>query len=254
MLIKSIIITGAVGGIGRQAAHRLAGDGYRVIVADNNSIGAEELAHEMGGDTVSFTVDVTDESSVIDLFESAIGSFGDISGIFANAGVSTMKESHELTREDWDFNMDVNAKGVFLTNREFLRHALHRGGEAVIVNTASLAAKVGAPYLAHYSASKFAVLGWTQAIAREYGSRGIRANAVCPGYVKTAMQDREVKWEGALLGVAPEAVRNAYIEATPLKRLAYPDDVADVVSFLFADSSRFITGQGLIVDGGVYMG
>ncbi|WP_165644953.1 SDR family NAD(P)-dependent oxidoreductase, partial [Oharaeibacter diazotrophicus] len=169
----------------------------------------------------------------------------------ANAGVSTMQRALELTDAEWDFNFDVNIRGVFLTNQIAARH-LVAAGRGVIVNTASLAAKVGAPLLAHYSASKFAVLGWTQALARELAPAGIRVNAVCPGFVKTGMQSREVEWEAALRGVTPERVINDYVAQTPLGRLELPEDVADVVVFLASESARFMTGQGVNVTGGVY--
>jgi NAD(P)-dependent dehydrogenase (short-subunit alcohol dehydrogenase family) len=122
----------------------------------------------------------------------------------------------------------------------------------VIVNTASLAAKIGAPLLAHYSASKFAVLGWTQALARELAPNGIRVNAVCPGFVKTSMQSREVEWEAELRGITPEQVIADYVSQTPLGRLEEPEDVAEVVVFLCSDGARFMTGQGINVTGGVY--
>ena len=125
-----------------------------------------------------------------------------------------------------------------------------RGG---IVNTASLAAKVGAPLLAHYSASKFAVLGWTQALARELAPAGIRVNAICPGFVRTGMQTREIEWEASLRGVSPEQVVADYVAQTPLGRLEVPEDVADVVVFLLSERARFMTGQGINVTGGVYM-
>ena len=165
-----------------------------------------------------------------------------------------MKRALDLTDADWDFNFDVNAKGVFLTNQAAVRHFLAHAIPGVIVNTASLAAKVGAPLLAHYSASKFAVLGWTQALAREHAKDGIRVNAVCPGFVRTAMQEREILWEAKLLGVTPEQVVKSYIDQTPLGRLETPEDVADVVTFLASDGARFMTGQGVNVTGGVYMG
>ncbi len=122
-----------------------------------------------------------------------------------------------------------------------------------IVNTASLAAKVGAPLLAHYSASKFAVLGWTQALARELAPKGIRVNAVCPGFVKTGMQAREIEWESRLRNVSAQRVVDDYVAQTPLGRLEQPEDVADVVLFLCSDQARFMTGQGVNVTGGVYM-
>ncbi len=170
----------------------------------------------------------------------------------ANAGVSTMQHALDLTDEEWDYNFDVNVRGVFLAN-QIAGRAFKARGKGVIVNTASLAAKVGAPLLAHYSASKFAVLGWTQAFARELAPAGIRVNAVCPGFVKTSMQEREIAWEAALRGVSPERVVADYVAQTPLGRLETPEDVADVVVFLCSNSARFMTGQGINVTGGVYM-
>ncbi|MBA3520352.1 MAG: SDR family oxidoreductase, partial [Rhizobiales bacterium] len=166
---------------------------------------------------------------------------------------STMRRAVDLTDEDWDFNFDVNARGVFLTNQIVCRHFLAEGQTGVIVNTASLAGKVGAPLLAHYSASKFAVLGWTQALAREMAPHGIRVNAVCPGFVRTSMQDRELIWEAELRGMTPEAVFAEYVSQTPLGRIEEPEDVADVVLFLASEASRFMTGQGVNVTGGVRM-
>jgi NAD(P)-dependent dehydrogenase (short-subunit alcohol dehydrogenase family) len=123
----------------------------------------------------------------------------------------------------------------------------------VIINTASLAGKQGAPLLAHYAASKFAVVGFTQSLAREVAGHGIRVNCVCPGFVRTSMQDREVIWEAKLRGMTPEAVREEYLALTPLGRLEEPEDVADAVVFLASDAARFVTGEALNVTGGVRM-
>ena len=167
--------------------------------------------------------------------------------------VSTMNPVVDLTEQEWDVNMDVNAKGVFLTNQAAVRHFLNSGTRGAIVNTASLAAKIGAPLLAHYSASKFAVLGFTQALAREVAEHGIRVNCVCPGFVRTSMQHREIAWEAKLRGMSEEAVREEYVSLTPLGRLEEPRDVADAVVFLASDAARFITGEALNISGGVRM-
>ena len=159
----------------------------------------------------------------------------------------------DLTEEEWDSNMAVNAKGVFLSNREAVRHFLAAGEKGAIVNTASLAGKIGAPLLAHYAASKFAVIGFTQSLAREVGEHGIRVNAVCPGYVRTSMQDREVVWEGKLRNMTAQAVRDEYIAATPLGRLEEPEDVAAIAVFLASDLSGFLTGEAINASGGVLM-
>ena len=121
------------------------------------------------------------------------------------------------------------------------------------LTTASLAAKWGAPWLAHYSASKFAVMGFTQGLAREMAPHGIRVNCVCPGFVKTGMQSREVQWEAKLRNMTPQAVVDEYVTQTPMGRLEEPEDVAKSVLFLASDLAGFITGESLNVTGGVRM-
>ena len=149
--------------------------------------------------------------------------------------------------------MAVNAKGVFLCGQEAARR-LAVGGGGAIVNVASMAGKRGAvPFLSHYVASKFAVVGLTQAMAYELAPAGIRVNCVCPGYVATAMQERELAWEAGLRGVTPEEVERDYVADTPLGRLETPDDVAAAVAFLASPASSYITGEALAVNGGSFM-
>jgi NAD(P)-dependent dehydrogenase (short-subunit alcohol dehydrogenase family) len=123
-----------------------------------------------------------------------------------------------------------------------------------IINTASMAGKRGnAPFLAHYVASKFAVVGLTQALAGEFASQGITVNAVCPGYVRTSMQEREAQWEADLRGISADEVRKLYINDTPLRRLETPEDVAGSIVFLASPASDFITGEAINVNGGSFM-
>ena len=244
-------VTGAATGIGRAIAAALARQGARVAIGDINLAAAEDAASAIGGGAVAVEVDVRRRASVEAAFARVLERLGGCDLLVANAGVSTMQAALEITDEEWDFNFDVNTRGVFLANQIVARHFVATG-KGCIVNTASLAAKVGAPLLAHYSASKFAVLGWTQALARELAPKGIRVNAVCPGFVATGMQSREVQWEATLRGVTPQRVIDDYIAQTPLGRLEQPEDVADVVVFLCSEQARFMTGQGVNVTGGVY--
>jgi NAD(P)-dependent dehydrogenase (short-subunit alcohol dehydrogenase family) len=250
---KRAIVTGGATGIGRAICEALDVQGARVAVADIDVAAAERTAHELGELHTAVGIDVTKRESVARAFAAVTDAFGGYDILCANAGVSTMNRAVDLSDAEWDHNLDVNARGVFLTNQIAARAFLAQG-HGVIVNTASLAAKVGAPLLAHYSASKFAVLGWTQGLARELGPAGIRVNAVCPGFVRTGMQEREVGWEAALRGVTPDEVIADYVAQTPLGRLEEPQDVARVVVFLASEASGFMTGQGVNVTGGVYTG
>ncbi len=246
------LVTGGATGIGFAIATALAEARMRVAIADLNAEAARAAAAKLDS-AVSVAMDVRDRASVEAGFNAAAERLGGIDRLVANAGVSTMRRAVEITDEEWEHNFAVNIRGVFLTNQIASRYFLATGRKGAICNTASLAAKVGAPLLAHYSASKFAVVGWTQALARELAPRGIRVNAVCPGFVRTGMQEREVLWEAELRGMTPEAVRADYVAQTPLGRLEEPEDVAGLVVFLLSDSARFMTGQAVNVTGGVYM-
>jgi NAD(P)-dependent dehydrogenase (short-subunit alcohol dehydrogenase family) len=247
------LVTGGGSGIGRAIVAALAGAGARVFVTDKNGEAASAVAREFGGKPLSAALDVTDAAATAQIFDEAWKRLGGLDIVCANAGVSTMNPVVDLTEAEWDANMDVNAKGVFLTNQAAVRRWRQADRPGVIVNTASLAAKVGAPLLAHYSASKFAVLGFTQALAREVSKHGIRVNCVCPGFVRTGMQEREIVWEAKLRGMTPDAVREEYISLTPLGRIEEPEDVADIVLFLASDLSRFLTGEAVNASGGVSM-
>ena len=249
---RRAFVTGGAHGIGRAIAAALARRGVKVAIADIDGEASRQTAREIGSGAVAVEVDVRERASVERAFGEALAHLGGCEILIANAGVSTMQRALDLTDRDWDFNFAVNARGIFLTNQIAARHFVAQGA-GCIVNTASLAAKVGAPLLAHYSASKFAVLGWTQALARELAPSGIRVNAVCPGFVKTGMQAREIEWEARLREVSPQRVVDDYVAQTPLGRLEEPEDVADVVVFLCSDQARFMTGQGVNVTGGVYM-
>ncbi|MCZ8148553.1 MAG: SDR family NAD(P)-dependent oxidoreductase, partial [Roseomonas sp.] len=206
-------MTGGATGIGRAIAAALLRQGVSVAIGDINGAAAAATAAALGGGAVPVPLDVSNRESVEQGWQAVQQRLGGCELLVANAGVSTMRAAVDLTDEDWDGNFRVNARGVFLTNQVAARHfiATKRG---CIVNTASLAAKVGAPLLAHYSASKFAVLGWTQALARELAPHSIRVNAVCPGFVKTGMQSREVLWEAELRGITPERVIADYVAQT----------------------------------------
>jgi meso-butanediol dehydrogenase/(S,S)-butanediol dehydrogenase/diacetyl reductase len=250
---KNAFVTGGASGIGKAIGAALAGAGARVCIADVNVGAAQALAAQLGAAHMAIGCDVTKPLSVGEAIAAATSRFGRLDIVCANAGVSTMNRVRDLSEAEWDANFNVNAKGVFLTNQAAVRVWLKAGQPGVIVNTASLAGKTGAPLLAHYCASKFAVVGFTQSLAKEVAADGIRVNCVCPGYVRTSMQEREIGWEAKLRAMTSEAVRAEYVALTPMGRLEEPEDVADAVLFLASDLSRFITGEALNVSGGVLM-
>ncbi len=251
---KVTFLTGSGRGIGRAIAERFAREGAIMVLTDINEDTLSEtldLVKKYSPSSISYKLDVTNEKMVQEVVKKVVDAFGRIDILLNNAGVSNMNHFWELTEEDWDFNMNVNAKGVFFVTKAVAPYMM-KEKRGKIVTTASMAAKLGAPLLAHYSASKFAVLGFMQAVAKELAPYGINVNSVCPGFVKTSMQDREVVWEAKLRGIDdPEKVRKEYIDMTPLGRLCYPEDVAKVVLFLASDDANFLTGQAINVTGGI---
>lgn len=250
---QTAFITGAGTGIGRAIAKQFARQGATVIVTDLNIETAKETVSLLENPTgkqehEAMSLDVTDKQSVQQVAGKVKEKYGTIDILMNNAGVSSMQTIENLTEEEWDFNFNVNIKGMFLVTQAMFPLMKEKGGR--IVNTASMAAKKAAPLLAHYTASKFAVVGFTQAAAIEFAPYKITVNCVCPGYVKTSMQDREVVWEGKLRGMTPEEVSQEYIDHTPLGRMCYPEDVADVVGFLVSPQAGFMTGEAMNIAGG----
>ena len=253
---KNVFITGAAGGIGKAISIAFAKEGARIALIDLDKKGLEESLKELKSkNTVikTYILDVTKEKVVKEVVSKVLEDFPCIDILVNNAGVSTMNWFWELTEEEWDLNMNINAKGVWLVTKHVVPHMIERK-KGKIVNIASMAAKIGAPLLAHYSASKFAVVGFTQSIAKELAPYGINVNAVCPGFVRTSMQEREIVWEAKLRNIEePEKVRKEYIEQTPLGRLCYSEDVAKTVLFLSSENANFMTGQAINVTGGACM-
>ena len=247
----SVLVTGAGAGIGAAVARALTAAGYKVAVTDRDETAAQATAAAL--DTFWTGLDVTDRASIGAAAAAAAQNLGPLEAWVSNAGVSTMAAFLDVTERQWDETLAVNAKGVFLCGQEAAARLAANGGGA-IVNIASMAGKRGAaPFLSHYVASKFAVVGLTQAMAFELAPLHIRVNAVCPGYVATGMQERELAWEAELRGVTVDEVKGLYLADTPLGRLETAEDVAAAVVFLIAPDSSFITGEAISVNGGAFM-
>lgn len=250
---RRALVTGGGDGIGRAICRALAAAGAAVAVTDLHLAGALRVAdaiEETGGRAFALRLDVTDGDQARSVATEAADALGGLDIACLNAGVSTMRRIEDLDPvQDWDFNMNVNAKGIFLCTQAVLPHLKASGGGAIVA-TASMAGLRGVPLLAHYAASKWAVIGWVKSVALEVAPYSITCNCVCPGYVATSMQERELVWEGALRGLAPTDVAAEYVRNTPLGRLQQPEDVADAVVYLASPAAKFLTGVALPATGG----
>lgn len=246
------VVTGAGSGIGRAIATELARRDRVVVATDLDLDAARATAGGFGGQALR--LDVTDVGAAAKVADEVAAAHGGIDVWVSNAGISKMQRFTEISPEDLRRTLAVNLEGVFLCGQAAAAAMIARGTRGAIINVASMAGKQGrVPFLADYVASKFGVVGLTQAMAFELAPYGIRVNSVCPGYVATPMQDRELGWEAGLRGVSPDQVRRLWIDDTPLGRLETPEDVARAVAFLAGPDAGFITGEALAVNGGAFM-
>ena len=253
---KVAIVTGGARGIGRAIALRLAEDGAAVAVADLNEAGAAAVATEItgaGGKALAARVDVTDAQSTQELVVRTARELGRVDVMVANAGIIQVKPFLDLTVDDWEGTFAVNVRGVFLSMQAAARQLIQQGEGGRLLATASIAAKMGSPYQAHYQASKSAVVGLVRSAAWELGKYGITVNAYCPGVVDTDMWRYIDTERGKLQGREPGELLKEMAGRNPLGRVEVPEDVAPLVSFLASEDSRFITGQAINVCGGMVM-
>ena len=233
---KTALVTGASKGIGRAIATELAKAGASVVLGYRTGVEeAEQLAQELGGRAVQADVSSADDARR--LVEEA----GDVDILVNNAGVTRDGLLARMSDDDWRTVLETNLSSVFYTCRAVTRPMMRKRGGS-IVNISSVVGVHGNWGQTNYGASKAGIIGFTKSLARELGSRNVRANVVAPGYVKTQLTD-----------VLPEDATKAMLANTPLGRLGDPEDVAGAVRFLCSDAASFITGEVLLVDGGLGM-
>ena len=243
---KVALVTGGSSGIGRATALAFARDGPSVVVADVNAEGGEETASRIkdaGGEASFVQADVSNNTDVEAMLEKTVSVYGRLDCAHNNAGVARATElTHEGSEDSWDFVIGINLKGVWLCMKHEITQMLKQGGGA-IVNTASIAGLVGQPGGLSYPPSKAGVIALTKTAALEYAQLSIRVNAVCPGVIRTPLNEAQLETDPDL--------EKRHIAQHPMGRLGNPEEIAEAVIWLCSDAASFVTGHPMVVDGGL---
>ena len=247
---KVAIITGSARGIGATTATTFAREGAKVVICDVNEAQGQQTAHEInemlgnGAPVATFLpLDVAKLASAVALVQETVAHFGRLDILVNNAGVTRDARLPKMTEADFDFVIDINLKGVFHCGKAAAEQMLAQGKGGVILNAASIIGIDGNFGQTNYAATKAGVIGMTKVWARELGPKGIRVNALAPGFIATGMTAQ-----------MPEKTYNAMVENTPLRRAGQPQDVANAYLWLASDEASFINGVVLRVDGGIVIG
>lgn len=252
---KIAVVTGAGSGIGKGTSEMLASEGATVVVTDINEESAKKVSDEInnkGGKSTYFQLDVTQYDAISNMAEQIKENYGLIDIWVNNAGLSIITPFFKHTEKIWDDTMNVNLKGQFLCCKVAIPQMLEKGAGS-IVNMSSQSGKVGTNDYQAYCASKFGVIGLTQALSKEFSGKGVRVNSVCPGVVYTSMWEKQKADYAAKKNIQADEVMDYFANKIPEGRVGKVEDITNTISFLLSDEASYITGQAINVNGGDIM-
>ena len=241
---KVAVITGGAQGIGKAIALLLAKNGANIAIADINIAQAEATAQEIeaiGNKALAIEADISKLAEAEKMINATVEAFGTVDILVNNAGITRDNLFLKMKEEEWDAVMAINLKSVFNCSKAVIR-TMTKQRSGKIINIASVVGQMGNTGQANYAASKAGIIALTKTLAQEFGARNINVNAVAPGFIETEMTQS-----------LPEKVREGFLNRIPFGRMGTPEEIADAVLFLASDASRYITGQVINVNGGIYM-
>ncbi|HIE5947400.1 TPA: 3-hydroxybutyrate dehydrogenase [Burkholderia cepacia] len=254
---KVALVTGAASGIGEMCARKLAADGATVVIADLNLAAARQVADDIvagGGKASAVAMDVTREEAVDAGVADTVNRLGGIDVLVSNAGIQIVNRIEDYTFSDWKKMLAIHLDGAFLTTRAALRHmyASNKGGSVIYMG--SVHSHEASPLKSAYVTAKHGLLGLARVVAKEGGARGIRANVVCPGFVRTPLVDKQIPEQAKVLGISEQqVVKDVMLKETVDGEFTSVADVANTVAFLAGFESNALTGQSIVVSHGWFM-
>jgi 3-hydroxybutyrate dehydrogenase len=255
---KVAIVTGGAAGIGYAIAHRFAGEGAKVVIADVDKEGAMAaavtIAQSRSGDTLGLAMDATDEDAVEAAVELTFAKYGTVDILVSNAGIQIISSIDKLSYSDWKKVTSVHLDGAFLTTRACLKRMYSSGRGGSIVYMGSVHSKVASVLKAPYVVSKHGLLGLCRTVAKEGAPHGVRANIICPSFVRTKLVEKQIPEQARVLGISEEdVIRKVMLKDTLDGQFTTTDEIAEVAVFLSSQESLAFTGQSLMVSHGWWM-
>lgn len=256
---KVAVVTGAASGIGYAVVHRFAKEGAKVVIADLDRQRSEDAAAEIrkatGGDALGIAMDVTNEESVETGIERVLREYGALHILYSNAGVQHIAGVHEVSFSDWKRVMAVHLDGAFLTTRASLRHMYASGQGGSILYMGSIHSKMASVLKAPYVAAKHGIVGLCRAVAKEGAPHGVRANVICPGFVRTPLVEKQIPEQAKILNLSEkDVVEKVMLRETVDGQFTTTDEIAETAVFLAGQKTLALTGQSIVVSHGVAMG